>query len=346
MTPVPRRRARRPGRHDRRRGRGGRAGGDDDGHRGGRPVRARPAPPAARPGRPRDRRVVLRPRLRHDRRGRRRPGSRRSPRSATASSSRSGTSSCAARATCWVSPRAACRGSASPRSRTRRTGSSRSARARTPRRSSTTRGALIDGVDALRHELDDGLAAAGLRRRAGGRRRGRRWLTPGRVIAGTARGHPPRRRPAAGRGRWATASSRRCSRSSSRTCPAPAFLDLFAGSGAAGIEALSRGAARATFVERDAAAIRVIGANLERDPPRRAGRPRSCTRTRSRWLGVAGAAPTTRRWDVVVVDPPYDRPELLSGRARRPLGPLARARRPGRGQALLARRRRRPGSGC
>ena len=30
-----------------------------------------------------------------------------------------------------------------------------------------------------------------------------------------------------------------------------AFLDLFAGSGAAGIEALSRGAARATFVERD-----------------------------------------------------------------------------------------------
>ena len=61
--------------HDRRRGRRGRAGGDDDGHRVGRPVRARPAPPAARPGRPRDRRVVLRPRLRQRRRGRRRPGS-------------------------------------------------------------------------------------------------------------------------------------------------------------------------------------------------------------------------------------------------------------------------------
>ena len=41
-------------------------------------------------------------------------------------------------------------------------------------------------------------------------------------------------------------------------------LDLFAGSGAAGIEALSRGAAHATFVERDAAAVRVIHANLER----------------------------------------------------------------------------------
>ena len=41
-------------------------------------------------------------------------------------------------------------------------------------------------------------------------------------------------------------------------------LDLFAGSGAAGIEALSRGAAHATFVERDAGAIRAIKANLQR----------------------------------------------------------------------------------
>ncbi len=41
-------------------------------------------------------------------------------------------------------------------------------------------------------------------------------------------------------------------------------LDLFAGSGAAGIEALSRGAAHATFVERDATAVKVIKANLER----------------------------------------------------------------------------------
>ena len=42
------------------------------------------------------------------------------------------------------------------------------------------------------------------------------------------------------------------------------FLDLFAGSGAAGIEALSRGAADATFVERDRDAMRVIKANLDR----------------------------------------------------------------------------------
>lgn len=43
-----------------------------------------------------------------------------------------------------------------------------------------------------------------------------------------------------------------------------AFLDLFAGSGAAGIEALSRGCASAVLVEEDAAACRVIEDNLRR----------------------------------------------------------------------------------
>src|SRR5512140_764203 len=41
-------------------------------------------------------------------------------------------------------------------------------------------------------------------------------------------------------------------------------LDLFAGSGAGGIEALSRGAARAVFVEKDPGAVRVIHENLRR----------------------------------------------------------------------------------
>ncbi|MDP8904427.1 MAG: RsmD family RNA methyltransferase [Chloroflexota bacterium] len=45
---------------------------------------------------------------------------------------------------------------------------------------------------------------------------------------------------------------------------ADAFLDLFAGSGAAGIEALSRGCGRAVFVERNGGACRVIAANLTR----------------------------------------------------------------------------------
>ena len=46
--------------------------------------------------------------------------------------------------------------------------------------------------------------------------------------------------------------------------PRARFLDLFAGSGAAGIEALSRGAAHATFVERDQRAIGTIRTNLAR----------------------------------------------------------------------------------
>src|SRR5919206_3890041 len=42
----------------------------------------------------------------------------------------------------------------------------------------------------------------------------------------------------------------------------PRVLDLFAGSGALGIEALSRGAASAEFVEQDAEAARMIASNL------------------------------------------------------------------------------------
>src|SRR5664279_2578134 len=42
------------------------------------------------------------------------------------------------------------------------------------------------------------------------------------------------------------------------------FLDLFAGSGAAGIEALSRGAPSATFIEKEGKVCQVIGDNLRR----------------------------------------------------------------------------------
>ena len=83
--------------------------------------------------------------------------------------------------------------------------SSRSGPARTPRRCSTPRGALHDGAGALRHELERRLAAAGL---AAGepaeRTQRRRWLTPGRVIAGTARGIRLAGARARARGRWAT----------------------------------------------------------------------------------------------------------------------------------------------
>ena len=103
-------------------------------------------------------------------------------------------------------------------------------------------------------------------------------------------------------------------------------LDLFAGSGAGGIEALSRGAEAAVFVEKDQGAAAVIDANL-------------------RATGLAGPSATVIRWDVVrwlaeantdaafdlvLVDPPYAETELLTrvleilGGPAAPLAPDAR----------------------
>jgi 16S rRNA (guanine966-N2)-methyltransferase len=88
-----------------------------------------------------------------------------------------------------------------------------------------------------------------------------------------------------------------------------AFLDLFAGTGAAGIEALSRGAGRAVFVERDPASLAAIKRNL--DAARLAGPnalvvPGEVTR----WLRQAGAAGGA--FDIAFADPPYDQPDLLA----------------------------------
>jgi 16S rRNA (guanine966-N2)-methyltransferase len=78
-------------------------------------------------------------------------------------------------------------------------------------------------------------------------------------------------------------------------------LDLFAGSGAAGIEALSRGAPLAFFVERDGRAAAVIGRNLERT--RLADRGRVVRRDAHAFLqsDPPGGAP----FGLVVIDPPY-----------------------------------------
>ncbi len=102
--------------------------------------------------------------------------------------------------------------------------------------------------------------------------------------------------------------------------PGARFLDLFAGSGAAGIEALSRGAAHATFVERDANAARVIVGNLART---HLGGPDSVTVVRTdvlTWLRdpTRGGEPA---WDLVVVDPPYEDVDALTS-ALEAIGPL------------------------
>lgn len=92
-----------------------------------------------------------------------------------------------------------------------------------------------------------------------------------------------------------------------------AFLDLYAGSGAGGIEALSRGAPRAVFVERDQGAARVIADNL-----RRSGLPGG-TIVRRDVLTVLseGSDPLGGPFGAILVDPPYaDRHALLGTLAR------------------------------
>ena len=98
-------------------------------------------------------------------------------------------------------------------------------------------------------------------------------------------------------------------------------LDLFAGSGAAGIEALSRGAGHATFVERDAAAIRVIKANLNRTGL--ANRSTVTKRDVLGWLHDPARAQEPAA-SVVFLDPPYDDSAALTAalEALAAVGPL------------------------
>jgi 16S rRNA (guanine966-N2)-methyltransferase len=76
-------------------------------------------------------------------------------------------------------------------------------------------------------------------------------------------------------------------------------LDLFAGSGALGIEALSRGAAEATFVDKAPAAIRAVAANLEA-----LGADGTVVRADARRF-LGGASRSGRSYDLVFLDPPY-----------------------------------------
>ena len=78
-------------------------------------------------------------------------------------------------------------------------------------------------------------------------------------------------------------------------------LDLFAGSGAMGLEALSRGASRCVFVERDREACRVIQANLVK--LRFSG---AVVVNRDVLAELRDERSRGRRHDLVLVDPPYD----------------------------------------
>ncbi len=73
--------------------------------------------------------------------------------------------------------------------------------------------------------------------------------------------------------------------------------DLFAGSGALGLEALSRGAASCLFVEQDPAAIRALRANI--------GALRAQQQCEVRATSVLQLGPASRAIDLLLLDPPY-----------------------------------------
>lgn len=82
-------------------------------------------------------------------------------------------------------------------------------------------------------------------------------------------------------------------------------LDLYAGSGAVGIEALSRGASWCDFVDRDKHAIQAIRANLEH--------VKFADRGKIHAVSVLTAIRSAREpYDLVIFDPPYADPEIHS----------------------------------
>jgi 16S rRNA (guanine(966)-N(2))-methyltransferase RsmD len=78
-------------------------------------------------------------------------------------------------------------------------------------------------------------------------------------------------------------------------------LDGYAGTGAIGIEALSRGAAHVTFVENDARAVKLIESNLAMIDPKRT-RDRAIIRA---CFADAAARLAGAPFDLIIVDPPY-----------------------------------------
>lgn len=79
-----------------------------------------------------------------------------------------------------------------------------------------------------------------------------------------------------------------------------AVLDLFAGSGALGIEAVSRGAAHATFVDQAKAALTSIRGNL-----RELGLEARTTVLAGDAVALAGRHVPASPWQLVFIDPPY-----------------------------------------
>jgi len=108
-------------------------------------------------------------------------------------------------------------------------------------------------------------------------------------------------------------------------------LDAFAGTGSVGIEAASRGAAHVTFIEKDRRAIALIGQNVSA-----CGIEQEVAIQHGDAADVLRGLPAGTSFDIIVLDPPYDAPDL-----ERALDAAA-ARLAGDGVLVLERATRRP----
>jgi 16S rRNA (guanine966-N2)-methyltransferase len=127
-----------------------------------------------------------------------------------------------------------------------------------------------------------------------------------RIIAGKARGRRlqvppgPGTRPTSDRAREGLFSSLQSLTGRELGVAGARVLDLYAGSGALGLEALSRGAAAATLVEDDPSALRAVRANVEA-----LGLPGAVVVADRVGRFLAGPVPSVP-YDVALLDPPYE----------------------------------------
>jgi len=147
-----------------------------------------------------------------------------------------------------------------------------------------------------------------------------------RIISGEHRGRtitaPPGRttRPTPDRVRGALFSALESRLGGPGSLEGVRVLDLFAGSGALGLEALSRGAAEAVFVERDRAALRALQDNLAtlKLQDRARVMPEDAVHAVRALVGRG------ERFDAVLVDAPYGAPEAVEALAAAGAGGLVK----------------------
>lgn len=88
------------------------------------------------------------------------------------------------------------------------------------------------------------------------------------------------------------------------SCEGLKVLDVFAGSGALGLEAWSRGAGSVTFVEQHPAVLKTLQQNIQSLEGPELGKTTCIKANAIKWLEQAG-----ERFDLILADPPYDLPD-------------------------------------